>query len=121
MVLSRRARVRRGRGSLVRERSSCLSSRIAAPMMTGEDASAPCHRRTPRGHGALAALDGPLHDVPGLVPADAQDPGRASDVGLLEHTPSSRQNASLCQSKLRLSSATFLSATITENSSSKIL
>ena len=32
-----------------------------------------------------AALDRPLHDVPGLVPTDAEQPGAAQDVGLEEH------------------------------------
>jgi hypothetical protein len=40
--------------------------------------------RHARALGTLAALDGPLQDVPGFVPADAQDPGGALDVSLLE-------------------------------------
>jgi Isochorismatase family len=37
--------------------------------------------RHARALGAQAALDGPLQDGTGLVPADAQDPGGALDVG----------------------------------------
>src|SRR5262249_38416211 len=40
--------------------------------------------RDARALGPLAPLDGPLEDVPGLVPADPQDPGGPPDVGLLE-------------------------------------
>ena len=47
----------------------------------------PCSVRyaTVRRSSPQAALDRPLHDVPGLVPTDAEQPGAAQDVGLEQH------------------------------------